>query len=496
VLADVIGPRSILARVAVAICASVPTLGSADRTIEPLQAHAPAAPTLGSVSGRVTVADCGDVPAVNVSVTLDGGLTATTDNHGVYRFDRVSAAAVPGLNAGEHVLVAASPDARTKIIRITPASCAEPCATLDFTVHRRSGQGCARTGSSNAIDAVDESAGAVIDLDHDGIDDGVEDWLGERFAPIIYHAESETNYPVSVDWLLKRTSLQTYDRQPSDGHAAPPVGNQTALLKRSVVGADGRRCDSDGTRSVCKRSGYYLADVQEPDRAGERQNARDWITYVHSYGNVSGGITIQYWRAYAYDQSKALFVDWGHGGDWEGIAVHLGPTLRPDIVSLLGHIGIDREPADHITWEGTHPQIWSEKGGHASRTKPSDLASRRFTRQETWTGGSVVWANGSRDVGGGALNVGEKRNPRNGQVFIQYSGLWGAPHRLFVTSGYWGPAFNETDAVCDDGRTAYRLSFGCGARNCGRIFHTAWCADMDGALLDRDQQCYAMGNSP
>jgi hypothetical protein len=56
---------------------------------------------------------------------------------------------------------------------------------------------------------------------------------------------------------------------------------------------------------------------------------------------------------------------------------------------------------------------------------------------------------------GRLLNIGEKRQPLNGQVFIRYSGLWGSPseksppipagNALYVGfSGYWGPAYNET----------------------------------------------------
>ena len=110
---------------------------------------------------------------------------------------------------------------------------------------------------------------------------------------------------------------------------APRADNQAALLSRTFVASDGQPRSSDGTRSVCKQSGYFLADVDPRHRAGQIDDPHGWITYVHAYGNVDGGITIQYWRVYAYDQSKLLFVDFGHGGDWEGIAVHLDSTLQP-----------------------------------------------------------------------------------------------------------------------------------------------------------------------
>jgi hypothetical protein len=318
------------------------------------------------------------------------------------------------------------------------------------------------------------SAGTIVDLDHDGIDDQLEDTLAERFAPVVHHERSETNFPVNVEWLLARTSLREVDERVSGGRdVVRQIRNQSALLVQTT------------TRSVCKASGYFLADVDKDSRAGLLNGPSGWTTYVHTYGNATGGITIQYWRLYAYDETKVLFVNWGHGGDWEGLAVELDRQHQPQSVSLLGHTGIERALAKDITWEGTHPLIWSEPGGHASRKAGSRTAAD-VVRQETWT-----------SAGGGLVNVGEKTHPRNGQVFIQYSGLWGAPHRLFVTSGYWGPAFNETAAVCDNGRPAYRVSLWCGAEaSCPRIRHTAWCDGMDGARLDVARECYASTSAP
>jgi hypothetical protein len=329
------------------------------------------------------------------------------------------------------------------------------------------------------------AAAGVADGDQDGIDDQLEDALAERFAPVVHHQRSETNYPVNVDWLLARTSLREYDERLAGGReVAGPVSSQAALLARTTA-HDGRTVTSDGTRSVCKESGYFLADVDKASRAGLREDPRRWTTYVHAYDNVGGGVTIQYWRLYAYDETRVLWIDWGHGGDWEGIAVHLDRTHQPETVGLLGHTGIERLAAREMTWEGTHPLIWSEAGGHASR-KAGARSAMEVTRQETWTAG-----------GGGLVNVGEKSRPRNGQVFVQYSGLWGAPHRWFVTSGYWGPAFNETGAVCDNGRSAYRISLRCGAESaCPRIVHTAWCDRMDGGRLNLARECSAATSAP
>src|SRR5262245_9585863 len=65
--------------------------------------------------------------------------------------------------------------------------------------------------------------------------------------------------------------------------------------------------------------------------------------------------------------------------------------------------------------------------------------------------------------------------------------------RLFITSGYWGPAFNETGAQCEDGTAAYGAyeHRATNAHRCGRIFITAWCDGMRGEPLDRTRECYA-----
>ena len=106
-------------------------------------------------------------------------------------------------------------------------------------------------------------------------------------------------------------------------------------------------------------------------------------------------------------------------------------------------------------------RIYSEGGGHASHLTGRDVFARggpgfidptvpqTFVRQETWTAGSVRWFSGREGKAGALLNIGSKGAPMNGQEFIRYSGLWGSPGILYGTSGYWGPAYNETAMVGD-----------------------------------------------
>jgi hypothetical protein len=103
---------------------------------------------------------------------------------------------------------------------------------------------------------------------------------------------------------------------------------------------------------------------------------------------------------------------------------------------------------------GTHPVVYCERGGHATLA----VGGKAGIRHETWgqDAGALVTRPGQTPSPAGRLvNVGSKTSPLNGQVFIRYSGLWGSPGTFFWTSGYWGPAYNETRMGADGFITAW-----------------------------------------
>src|SRR5439155_13326109 len=102
-----------------------------------------------------------------------------------------------------------------------------------------------------------------------------------------------------------------------------------------------------------------------------------------------GGVTLQYWRAYAWNDARFAGLDVGHGGDWEAVIVHLDASLQPVRTAYLDHTGIVDWGAS-VRWEATHPLVWSEEGGHSSYPDSRHLRSSRFIRQPTWTGGMVT----------------------------------------------------------------------------------------------------------
>jgi hypothetical protein len=322
-------------------------------------------------------------------------------------------------------------------------------------------------------------SGGYADDDGDGIIDSCEEALAQRYAPIVYHSSDESNYPCSVDWFLARTSLWFYDDDctPDLKKIIVSTPSQSALLSWVYEGGCGATdtIHANGTRSMKKQRTFYLADVDEASKAGSF-NTQDWVTYYHAYPNDRGGVNLQYWRFYAYNDAGGPFGN--HGGDWEGIAVFLGADFTPYQINFMGHTGIERKTPTEVEWENGHPRVYSEGGGHASHPSGGGIFawgcfglpwhvvandSCTSTRQETWNGGTVVWGNnrfgayaqGQITQGGGLRNIGSKTAPMPGALFIQYSGIWGSPETFFFTSGYWDPAFNETEMASDGFITAW-----------------------------------------
>lgn len=351
------------------------------------------------------------------------------------------------------------------------------------TAHFKPVLSAAISGVSPRIAAVCNPSRGGPDDDRDGIADACEDRLAEIFAPVLVHSSDESNLPTDVDSFLGETSLHYRDEEcGSPGEVSVErAPTQADLLHHSFPSpCSGGPVTSDGSRSQRKRTTFFLSDVGATERRGST-DSRHWKTYVHAYPNDIGGVTLQYWRFYAFNDA---FND--HGGDWEGMHVVLGPDREPVSVRLLGHSSIEELAPEKLAWEGTHPVVYSEGGGHATHESGESIVARdcldtdpcmvsldepsSFVRQETWAGGRVTWPDGQRTHGGALVNVGEKSAPLHGQVFLRYSGLWGSPGVFYMTSGYWGPAYNET-SMQDDG------------------FVTAWCAGIDGGKLDVQREC-------
>jgi hypothetical protein len=334
-----------------------------------------------------------------------------------------------------------------------------------------------------------------VDRDGDGIADSLEQELAERYAPIVFYVADEPNMPTNVPRFLKQTSLWYYDRgcHPSAVKVADAVAPVIPRLLVKPCQAGSAVTDSYGTRSTGKERSFFLANVT-PDQQRGSSDSREWTTYYHAYPNSAGGITIQYWRFYAYNTGEL----WGqrvwigcHGGDWESVHIALGPGpgYAPKQLLLLGHKDVTQKPFSAAQVSGTHILVLADKGGHTTLLLDSNARQEQMIRHESWTGGMVRWPDGKATPGSALENLGEKTSPMPGMEFLRYSGLWGTRESSgwfsAPRSGYWGPAFNET---------------GMGAGS----FTTAWCsgmADINRSVPDpsgsgRLRECYPSAVNP
>jgi hypothetical protein len=326
---------------------------------------------------------------------------------------------------------------------------------------------------------------------HSALADDVVLRLANAYAPVLFYEADEPNLPTSVDRFLRLTELWFFSRhcQPNQFRVAELRSSEIPAT-RAASCVPSQTIDSEGTRSTAKETTFYLGNVPEADRRGST-NSEEWVTYLHAYPNDLGGITLQFWRCYAYNTGyMAGFRAWGasHGGDWEAIHVVLGPApaFAPVQIRLLGHVDITTRPWSEVATEGGHPLIRCSKGSHTSLLiRPGEQVPKsRLIEQESWSGGAVHWPGGRVTRSGPIVNLGEKTEPRRGVEWLRYSGLWGTREGsgffAVYRSGYWGPAFNET-GMHKDG------------------FNAAWCEGIARTPGDEEafrRECYASSIVP
>jgi hypothetical protein len=368
---------------------------------------------------------------------------------------------------------------------VSPAAAATPSRDVIPTRAPASTPGVAEV-SSNALPS-------PADLDGDGIDDGLEQVLAERYAPVIYIHPSENNYPANVDWFLARAHLDYFEDCFPDVNehvpgASSPLDSQAMLLGDPWAHPDAwgpghpvRHCGDppDHRRittvepdpeSYSDQTTFLMPDLADQYKVGSLDPS-DWKSYVHVYPNSFGGVTVQFWHNFAYNGLD--FLGFGnHGGDWDGtIHVVLDAALQPLGAWYSRHS--DDHPGTFFPWDQvhkyqvTHPLMILDRGGHAAFKDVADAEDHGVpgtdytwsddpdnlfwgTAWKTWTGGGVVQHDNApfpvaqhltQNPGttGGVVNLGEY-NPGVRQPTSLLAGqLLPLNHQEFLAySGRWG----------------------------------------------------------
>lgn len=342
-----------------------------------------------------------------------------------------------------------------------------------------------------------------VDNDADGIDDGVEMDLATTYAPVLYmpnlitRAEAgsgvwgDWTWPASVDWYLPIVQMRFHHSNCPD-HQILNVGTITTanlITQRHQRATSWLACShsgatygSNGDGGFDKDNAFFLqATNDDLVHPGVRDPA-GWKVYTHVYRNNIGGVSIQYWFFYAYNDFIAAF---NHEADWEHITVQLNAAQQPASLTYAAHYSPKTWQPYQVTWyNGTHPQVWVADGSHASYASEGecDSAFPEGTNESCWTNPDqrwFTWAGGkgadSGLQGGGLVNVGEmpeagsSKRPMPGQEWLRYSGRWGeiGTEELVPgedTSGPQGPGYQP-----DGWRPDFGSGGACGEASCTAV---------------------------
>ncbi len=237
------------------------------------------------------------------------------------------------------------------------------------------------------------------DGDHDGLGDSLEQYLAERFAPVILIEPHESNYPVRVEWYLERTGLAFHEDCTDDveevllttvgtqerlvgppwahpdhfgaGHPERHCGESPHHRRLTTIAADP---DGEGATGYSDQMTFYLDSVAEEDRVGDL-DPRGWPTYFHAYPTAGGGVMLQYWHVFTYNQFAGVFGS--HDGDWDAnLMVELDASLA--VLGVWAPRHTDEHPGPFFPaaqvqfYGGTHPIMAIDGGGHAAFVSPQD----------------------------------------------------------------------------------------------------------------------------
>lgn len=298
-------------------------------------------------------------------------------------------------------------------------------------------------GGSGPAGAGGEGGGQTgLDEDADGIDDGLENTLARRFAPVLRLTKSEQYLPGSVAWYLPQVHMRF-------NHNNCPDHEIIALGKVTIDNLSKQNHQNTGT--LCGHSGDPLLSnakhleffLQPPDdKVHDGAPPADWRVYAHvkKSKTIVGGYDVQYWFFYPFNST---IVNFDHEADWEHITVITDASEALQQARYAAHAGGTTHPASALEFvPGTpRPVGYVAIGSHATYNKPGEYETQApdfvFTDHADGLGPEF-------DTSVGLVNVGERGKPLNGQSWVNYGGRWGEIGQFADTSGPPTPSFQAS----------------------------------------------------
>jgi hypothetical protein len=190
---------------------------------------------------------------------------------------------------------------------------------------------------------------------------------------------------------------------------------------------------------------YFYLDIYNNSLKGT-ENMNNWTTYVRVYPNIHGGINIQYWYFFPYNDPESNLTAGGgkHEGDWEHITVQLDENNNPLFVFYAEHGTNDpgrkhcwefderclytlpgqeiEEPYEISKEDDTHPIVYIGSGTHASYASIEEINKLKAWNEGLFEPG-IKWIT----INSSLVNLGEIPNYGNNlNYFMLYAGRWGS----------------------------------------------------------------------
>jgi Vacuolar protein sorting-associated protein 62 len=274
----------------------------------------------------------------------------------------------------------------------------------------------------------------AADANGNGLDDGSEEALLARYAPVVILAHGERALPANVDWYLARARLD------------PDPAPELRVTQASLLG---------DFEAALRALGQRVARLR-PNQAARPGSAdpHDWVVYGHVYRGKDGGLLVQYWFFYPFNDFHVLF---DHDGDWEHVTVRLDAKREPVGAWYARHAW--SAPGRWFDWrqlerEGEHVVVLSARGSHASYADaddvlPWDQTCKSRVPAEAARLGCTLWRTWARGTGG-VVNTGPRDRPRPRAWFVSWPGQWGTQGWMRrETGGPHGPAYQA--GWCSEG---------------------------------------------
>lgn len=215
-------------------------------------------------------------------------------------------------------------------------------------------------------------------------------WLALRFRPLLLFDSAERWRPLDVDRFLREPGIQACPG-PGLAPAACVPFTGVAQLTPGVAYLDLRGSAHDGSDATapdvatCPRS---LPSLRDCDL---RSRSKIYAHVVRSRTRVA----IDYWWFLRYN---AYSID-EHEGDWEGVTVVVDPFGRRVLeVHYAAHADVWRYDRGVPLFVGSHVEVFSARGGHASYPRPcfhlcrqtdATLPEARFDGRRAWVGNTA-----------------------------------------------------------------------------------------------------------